>query len=184
VTACASTGFDQRVIGSEPLRGQVIAVEVPTTVNGVLEFEGGANVAMSVSWDVWSHQRAPIEIYGTDGSLLGVNPNYFGGEPRISERGGSWGPIAIAAHPFGIDNITTRLGAPAANYRAVGVVDMAMAIRQGRPHRASGELALHVLEVLDAFERSSIEGRHVTIETSVHRPEPLPQGAGEEVFKR
>jgi predicted dehydrogenase len=184
VSAGASTGFAQRVIGSEPLRGRVIDVEVPTTVNGVLQFAGGANVAMSVSWDVWAHQRAPIEIYGTEGSLLGVNPNYFGGEPRISERDGPWQPIAIADHPFGADNTTTRTGARVANYRAVGVIDMAMAIRHGRAHRASGELALHVLEVLDAFERSSAEGRHIPIQTTVQRPEPVPRGRGEEVLAR
>jgi hypothetical protein len=41
---------------------------------------------------------------------------------------------------------------------------------------------MHVLEVLDALERSSIEGRHVMIETPCDRPEPLPLGDGEEVF--
>ena len=41
---------------------------------------------------------------------------------------------------------------------------------------------MHVLEVLDAFERSSIEGRHVMIESPCERPEPLPLGNGEEVF--
>ncbi|WP_262419943.1 hypothetical protein [Paraburkholderia sp. 31.1] len=64
----------------------------------------------------------------------------------------------------------------------MGVLDMAMALRRGRPHRASGELALHVLEVLDAFERSSREGRHVDIETVVQRPVVVPLGRGEEVF--
>jgi hypothetical protein len=39
-----------------------------------------------------------------------------------------------------------------------------------------------VLEVLDAFERSSLEGRHIVIETPCDRPEKLPQGSGEEVF--
>lgn len=182
VSACATIGLPTRTVGSEPLRGQVIEVEVPTTVNGVLEFANGANVTMSASWDVWAHQREPIEIYGTKGSLLGVNPNFFGGEPRICERDGPWQPIDTAVHPFGIDNTTTRFGARVANYRAVGVVDMALAIRESRPHRASGELALHVLEVLDAFERSSVEGRHVAIHSPVQRPEAVPRGAGESVF--
>jgi predicted dehydrogenase len=182
VSACATIGSPTRTITSEPLKGQVIEVEVPTTVNGVLQFASGANVALSVSWDVWSHQRAPIEIYGTEGSLLGVNPNFFGGAPQISQRGEAWQPLDTAAHPFGLDNQTTRAGSRVANYRAVGLVDMAAAIRQGRPHRASGELALHVLEVLEAFERSSIEGRHIAIASAVERPAALPLGAGEAVF--
>jgi hypothetical protein len=61
---------------------------------------------------------------------------------------------------------------------------MAIAIRESRPHRASGELALHVLEVLDAFERSSIEGRHIAITTPVVRPAALPLGADESVFEQ
>ena len=64
----------------------------------------------------------------------------------------------------------------------VGVLDMACAIAQGRPHRANGDLALHVLEVMESLERSSIEGRQIRIETSCERPEPVPLGEGEEVF--
>ena len=51
------------------------------------------------------------------------------------------------------------------NYRIIGVADMAHAIRSDRPHRASGELAFHVLEVMEAFQRSSDERRHIDIET-------------------
>lgn len=182
VSACASIGMAQRTVGNGPLEGTVIDVEVPTTVNGALEFASGANVTLTASFDVWAHQRAPIEIYGTEGTLLGTNPNFFGGEPRISERGADWQPVNIAAWPFGIGNHKTGMGQPVANYRAVGVVDMAVAIRRNRPHRASGELALHVLEVLDAFERSSVEGRHVRIESSAQRPAAIPWGTGEEVF--
>ncbi|MEX3786633.1 Gfo/Idh/MocA family protein [Paraburkholderia sp. BR14374] len=182
VTACASIGFPQRIISSEPLRGQIIDVEVPTTVNGILHFASGANVSMSASWDVWAHQRAPIEIYGTEGTLLGVDPNFFGGSPRVAERDSGFKPLDTQHHPFGADNFTLRSGAHVANYRAVGVLDMAVALRRNRPHRASGELALHVLEVLDAFERSSREGRHIDIDTAVQRPVVVPLGRGEEVF--
>ena len=182
VSASATIGNPQRTISSQPLAGQKIDVEVPTMVNGTLEFAQGANVTMSASWDVWAHQRAPIEIYGTEGSLLGTNPNFFGGTPQWCERGAAWQDLDISAHPFGVNNQTTGAGSPVANYRVVGVLDMAMAIREGRPHRASGELALHVLEVLDAFERSSVEGRHITITTPVTRPAAVPLGADESVF--
>lgn len=182
VSAVATIGELTRTIGSEPLKGRKIEVEVPTTVNGTLLFANGANVTMSASWDVWGHQRSPIEIYGTEGSLLGVNPNHFGGSPQRCGTDGVWQPLDITAHPFGVDNHTTLFGHKVANYRIVGAIDMAMAIRQGRPHRASGELALHVLEVLDAFERSSVEGRHITISTPMERPASVPLGADESVF--
>jgi predicted dehydrogenase len=182
VAAQASMASTARTVTSEPRRGQVIEVEVPTTVNGVLSFVSGANVALSASWDVWKHQRLPFEIYGSEGSLLVPDPNFFGGEPRITERDAEWQVLDIAGHPFGIANRTLRSGARVADYRVIGLLDMAAALHQGRPHRANGDLALHVLEVLDAFERSSVEGHHIMIETPCERPEPLPRGAGDEVF--
>jgi predicted dehydrogenase len=182
VSAEASTAFKTRMITSEPLAGQAITVEVPTTVNGTLAFAGGANVMLSHSWDVWKHRRVPVEIYGSEGSLLVPDPNFFGGEPMVSHRAGDWTPLDISAHPFGIPNRFARSGAHVADYRIVGLLDMAAAIRNGRPHRANGGMALHVLEVLDAFERSSLEGRHIVIETLCDRPEKLPLGTDEEVF--
>jgi predicted dehydrogenase len=173
VSASASIGNAVRTITSAPLRGQQIEVSVPTTVNGSLEFACGANVALSASWDVWQHQRAPIELYGTDGSMVLPDPNFFGGTPQLSRHGGAWADIDISAHPFGADNRTLGSGRVVADYRIAGVLDMALAIAQGRPHRASGELALHVLEVLDCLVRSASEGRHVTLTTTCARPAAL-----------
>ncbi|HET7882869.1 MAG TPA: Gfo/Idh/MocA family oxidoreductase [Acetobacteraceae bacterium] len=182
VSAEASVPFRTRTITSEPLNGQSIDVQVPTTVNGTLAFAGGANVTLSHSWDVWKHRRLPLEIYGSEGSLVGPDPNFFGGEPMVCERSGDWMPLDIAAHPFGVPNRTSRTGALVADYRIIGLLDMAVAVRTGRPHRVNGTLALHVLEILDAFERSSQEGRHIVMETSCERPEKLPLGESEEVF--
>jgi predicted dehydrogenase len=182
VTAVASTASKTRTITSEPLAGQQIKVEVPTTVNGVLSFANGANVALNHSWDVRKHRRLPLEIYGSEGSMLVPDPNFFGGEPQVTRRDGDWTPLNIGGNPYGEPNRVTRSGAHVADHRIIGLLDMAAAIRLGRPHRASGALALHVLEVLDAFERSSLEGRHVVIEAPCERPEKLPTGSGEEVF--
>jgi predicted dehydrogenase len=182
ITAQASMGSPTRTVTNGARHGEVIEVEVPTTVNGALGFASGANVALTASWDVWKHQRLPFEIYGSEGTLLVPDPNFFGGTPQVSARDSDWQAVDIAAHPFGIPNRSLRSGAEVADYRIIGLLDMAAALRQGRPHRASGDLALHVLEVLDAFERSSVEGRHVMIETPCARPEPLPLGSGDEVF--
>jgi predicted dehydrogenase len=184
VTAQASTASPTRTVTSEPRRGQVIEVEVPTTVNGVMSFASGANVSLTTSWDIWKHMRLPFEIYGSEGSMLVPDPNFFGDTPQITERDSDWQELDISAHPFGTPNRTLRSGMQVADYRIVGLLDMAAALRQGRAHRANGDLALHVLEVLDAFERSSVEGRHVMIETPCERPEPLPLGTSDEVFLR
>jgi predicted dehydrogenase len=182
VAAQISTASPTRTITSAPHAGETITVEVPTTVNGLLAFANGANVSLSHSWDVWKHKRLPFEIYGSEGSMLVPDPNFFGGEPQITRRDGDWTPLDIAAHPFHLPNRVVRSGAHVADYRIIGLLDMAAAIRSGRPHRASGALALHVLEVLDAFERSSLEARHIVIETPCDRPEALPLGRDEEVF--
>jgi predicted dehydrogenase len=181
--AAASIGNPVRTITSEPLKGATIDVDVPTTVNGVLEFVSGANVSLSASWDVWKHNRTtPIEIYGTEGTLLGVDPNFFGNTPRVCGPDGNLRDVDIAAHPFGIANREMRNGAMQADYRMVGLVDMAMAIGQRRAHRANGAMALHVLEVLEALITSSASGRFVDLTTSCERPEPVPLGADESVF--
>ena len=182
VAAQATMGYATRTVSSEPLKGSIINVEVPTTVNGVLSFANGASVTITTSWDVWKHRRVPFEIYGSEGSMLVPDPNFFGGEPMVAERDAEWMPLDISAHPFGMPNRYTSGGAHVADYRIIGLLDMAAAVRNNRPHRASGELAVHVLEVLDAFERSSAEGRQIMIGTSCERPQPLPLGKDEEVF--
>jgi predicted dehydrogenase len=182
VAAQATMGSATRTVSSDPLKDSIINVEVPTTVNGVLSFANGVSVTITTSWDVWKHCRLPFEIYGSEGSMVVPDPNFFGGEPMLTLRDGDWTPLDISEHPFGKPNRHTGAGEHVADYRIVGLLDMAAAVRDNRPHRVSGELAMHVLEVLCAFERSSIEGRHVMIETSCERPEPVPLGNGEDVF--
>ncbi len=53
---------------------------------------------------------------------------------------------------------------------------MAYALRSGRPHRASGELAYHVLDIMHAFHDASDAGRHINLESTCARPQPLPMG--------
>jgi predicted dehydrogenase len=182
VAAQTAMGSATRTVASDPRKGSIIQVEVPTTVHGILSFSNDATVTITTSWDVWKHRRVPFEIYGSEGSMLVPDPNFFGGEPMVTERAGNWTPLDISALPFGKPNRHTNDGAQVADYRIIGLLDMAAAIRDNRPHRASGALAMHVLEVLCAFERSSTEGRHVMIETSCERPEPVPLGEGEDVF--
>jgi predicted dehydrogenase len=183
VAGMATIGNPTRTITSEPLKGTTIQVDVPTTVNGLLEFACGANVSLSASWDVWKHNRAsPIEIYGTEGTLLCPDPNFFGNTPRSCGPDGMLCDVDIAPHPFGIANRKLRNGTMQADYRMVGLVDMAVAMQQGRAHRASGEMALHVLEVLEALIESSISRRFIDLATRCERPEPVPLGTDESVF--
>ncbi|MBA5777125.1 Gfo/Idh/MocA family oxidoreductase [Stappia sp. F7233] len=182
VVAHASKGRETRVVTTEPHNGREIRVEVPTTVNGALAFRNGANIAFTASWDVWKHTRQPIELYGTEGSILNPDPNFFGGTVKVSAKSGDWQEVSISGRPFGAPNRELRNGNRVADYRMAGVFDMAAAIRAGRPHRASGEMALHVLEIMEGLERASAEDRRIPIESTCERPAPVLPGDGEEVF--
>lgn len=124
----------------------------------------------------------PIDLYGTEGTLLNPDPDFFGGAPKIPARGEDWQDLPIDAHPFAVPNRETRSGLHVADYRIVGALDMARGLAENRPHRANGDLALHVLEIMEALERSSVEGRRIRIETLCERPEPVPLGVGEEAL--
>jgi predicted dehydrogenase len=154
----------QRVITSEPLNGTLIPVDVSTHVAGTLEFRSGAVISIAMSFDVPKHRHTPIELYGEKGAMLVPDPNRFGGEVSVAKTGGEWEVM-----PF------TR-GYTDGNFRSIGVADMASALRSGRPHRASGALAFHVLEAIEAFQKSADEGRRITIESSVEQPKAMPAG--------
>ncbi|WMS45153.1 Gfo/Idh/MocA family oxidoreductase [Acuticoccus sp. MNP-M23] len=182
VIAHASRPRSVRIVGSGPRKGEDIPVEVFTTVNGILSFAGGANVALTASWDVWKHGRPPIELYGTEGTIQNPDPNFFGGPVLVSDRAGDFVDMTDNALPFGDPNREMRDGRQAADYRMVGVFDMAAAIQSGRPHRANGSLALHVLEVMEGLERAASEDSRIQMTTSCQRPEQMPDGKGEDVF--
>jgi predicted dehydrogenase len=167
VTGSARITFAERLITSEPKRGTLIQVDVPTHVAGVLDFSSGAVAMIVTSFDVWHAELPRIEIYGTEGSLSVPDPNTFGGPVRLRRAGTEeWSEMPLT-HGY------------AANSRGLGVADMASGLRSGRPHRASGEVAYHVLDVMHAFHEASREGRHVELESTCSRPAPLPMGLAE-----
>jgi predicted dehydrogenase len=165
VMAMSSTSRTERTITSAPKRGEVMPVKVATHVTGALGFANGAVVQMGMSFDVAAHRHVPLELYGTEQTLIVPDPNHFGGEVELRKPGrdAAWESVPVT-RPYADGN-----------YRSLGVADMAEAVLSGRPHRANGDLALHVLEVMEAFEVSSHQGRAVAMTTTVERPAPLGQ---------
>jgi predicted dehydrogenase len=163
VVGVSSMLRDTRTITAKERAGEVIPVHVPTHVSGTLVFRNGAIVQMTMSFDVPAHKHVPIEIYGTEASLIVPDPNRFGGDIEVLKKGGEW------------EKVETDMPYADGNYRSIGLADMALAVRQNRPHRCNGDLALHVLEVMEAFEKSSKSGGAVTITTPAERPAPLSQ---------
>ena len=167
VTGSARITFPDRTITSQPKAGTKITVDVPTHVAGVMDFENGAIGSLVTSFDVWAAELPRIEIYGTEGTLSAPDPNTFGGPVRIRRAGEKeWTPVPLT-HPY------------AENSRGIGAADMACALRSGRPHRAGGELAYHVLDIMHGFHEASAAGRHVTLKSTCEQPAPLPVGLKE-----
>lgn len=157
LTGMTAKSFDTRTITSSPHYGERINVEIPTHVNGILRLENGAVATITTTFDVYYDSSASLEIYGTKGTLRVPDPNCFGGPVMLLRpEDGSFREIPLTFDYW-------------ENSRGLGLADMAKALREGREARANGEQALHVLEIMTAFERSSREGRLIAPESSYAR---------------
>jgi predicted dehydrogenase len=171
VTGSAQSSFADRTISSRPLAGTTIKVDVPTHYAGVMDFANGTVGNIVMSFDVWPGPTMPfIVIYGSEGTLEVPDPNTFGGSMKLYRPGTKEPELVAHTH-------STARG------RGTGVADMAYSIlRPGRAHRASGELANHVVEVMEAFDQASATGQHVAIESACSRPSALPTGLGDHLL--
>jgi len=164
VTGSARISFPERTITSKPKQGTKITVEVPTHVAGIMDFASGAIGTIITSFDVWATQLPRIEIYGSEATLSVPDPNTVKGPVRVRRAGeDDWQQIELT-HGY------------RDNARSIGVADMAYALQSGRPHRASGELAYHVLDIMCAIHEASDQGQHIKLTSTCSRPAPLPVG--------
>ena len=69
-----------------------------------------------------------------------------------------------------------------ANYRMLGLADLARAVIEGRAPRASGELALHVLEVMEAILRAGETGTAQVISSGIPQPKELTEDEAESLL--
>lgn len=144
-------------------------INVTTHLTGVVEFQCGALITVITSFECYRHGHNPIELYGSEGSMQIPDPNTFGGPVRVyrkGDRNSDWKDVPLT-HIY------------SENSRSIGVADMAHALRSGRRHRANGQLANHVLEIMLAFDKSSRLGAKVELKTTCERPEALPLGLDE-----
>ena len=174
VTAMGQMGFKQRIVTSQPNAGKKIKVNTPTTFNAILEFASGAQITFGTSWDVWKHGHAnPIELYGTDGTMLVPDPNFFAGTVAYSAKGGDYTRVDSAGGNFGTANWPWKGPHDRANYRGLGVSDLIDAVRGKREPRCSGRLTAHVVEVMEAILISAEKRSFVEIRSTIDRPPPI-----------
>jgi predicted dehydrogenase len=175
VQAVATSGQSERLLIAEgPRKGTTIKVGTPTSLLSLIEFSCGLQLTFGASWDVYRHSNQPIELHGTKGSLRLPNPDTFGGVVSVSDHGAEWQDIDTATQLFGTRNWPVE--APdRANYRMVGLADFAASIVEGRRPRASGDVALHILKVMEAILVAARTGTAQGIVGEVDRAQPLTE---------
>lgn len=161
VIGSARTAVEDRVIHARGRVGDVVQATAPTHVSSIVEFASGAVATLVTSFDVKATAYRNIEIYGTEATLAVPDPNTFGGPVRLKGiLNDEWREIDIAK-----PNIPQQ--------RGIGFADMLSAMRSDRPHRASAELAYHVLEAMHGIIASSHEGRRFALQSTCTRPQPM-----------
>ncbi|MDE0338886.1 MAG: Gfo/Idh/MocA family oxidoreductase [Caldilineaceae bacterium] len=164
VTGTARATWSERTVYSEPRKGEVIEVEVPTYVAGLLDFECGAIGTIITTFDTQASALPRIELYGETGTLNLPDPNTFGGPLQVRTHADrSWKDLPL------------RFG-HAGNSRGIGPADMVVSTVEDGLHRANGEVALHVLEIMESIHVASETGSHVELSTHCERPRLLPEG--------
>jgi len=176
VTGFAKSARTTRTIACGPRNGEEIPVGTPTTLHAVLEFQSGAVITLIASWDVYAHGHSKMELYGSEGTVFVPDPNFFGGDVRVTARDQAR-DLPQWAHPFSVPN-----DAEQANYRGAGLADMARALSEGSAHRCSLDFALHVVEVMTAILQAGETGQVIDLTTRCDRPEPIGSEAAEQLL--
>ena len=168
--------FDEREIGIGPKKGKKFKVNCATTYLATIEFENNSIIQLTLSFDVAAHQRNHIELYGTKGSAIVPDPNMFGGSCHIfTNSSDKWNEYKTDKMNLGKINITSQSSranesASNANYRGVGLSEMAYSIEQNLEHRCSGELSLHVLDMIVSTMKACTTTIPQEIKTTCKKP--------------
>jgi predicted dehydrogenase len=164
ISGMANVAVGERTITSQPKAGKKVTVETPDNVTGLIEFQNGVvgTIVQSFAMPGASYNgNQPITVFGDKGTMRVPDPNGFDGTVSVTGwNGKDWTDLP---HTF-----VKGYG------RSVGAADMAYAIRSGRPHRASGEQALSVLELMQGFLDSSSTSQFITPVVKFERPKPMP----------
>lgn len=160
VSGSATRSDRARVVADGPAAGSPVPVDVDTQISAIVEHADGIASTLTMSFEIWASRAPQFEVFGTAGTIAVPDPNQF------SE------PVELWTQPLGWSRAADSAGYVDAG-RGIGLADLAGALRRGEPHRASAEMAFHVLEIMDAILRSSREHRTVELTSTVRRPAPV-----------
>jgi predicted dehydrogenase len=165
VSGAVGRSARERTIATGPAAGTPIPVDVDTHVTAILEHANGVISTVTVSFEVWETRVPLFEVYGTAGTISVPDPNRFSDVASIATADDrEWREVAVSA------------GYADAG-RGVGLADLARAIETDRPHRASGDLAFHVLEIMESVIQAGRSHQVITLTSTVERPAPVALGS-------
>jgi predicted dehydrogenase len=152
VAAFSETPTPQRTLATGARAGETIEVDVPTHAAAVLRMRSGPLATLAVSFETRGQYLSGLTVYGTGGVLTLPDANAFTGDVVVTGVRG--------------DVETVQLDVRGTHEtRGIGIEELAIALAEGRPHRANADLALHVLEAAEAIAASAERRRFIELET-------------------
>ncbi len=140
-------------------------IDTPDCLLGTMELAGGRLVRLSVNFYVRTTRQAGIEFHGDAGSMHLANWQGFQANVAYGKFGEPLEDVPLLQEPYQ----GTEWGR--------GIRDLAAAIRENRPHRATGAQAAHVVDILAAgIESSRQDGKRVAITSTFPAPAPMEWG--------
>jgi predicted dehydrogenase len=157
VTAAGKILYKDRITKE----GVPFEVGAPDCVIALLELENGILVRLTQNFYVKTTKQRGIEFHGDEGSIYLGNFQEFSTPVEFAKLGEEFEPVPHIKEAFkGIE-------------WARGVTELQDAINEGRPQRATGAQAAHVVEILEAMITSYTEGRSVEVTSDFVAPTPM-----------
>lgn len=157
VVAAASIPREVREYVQSDGRSGAIQVDVPTSVWVTLDFEDDIVCTLFCSFDVANGTVPNLQLFGTEGAVTSNDPNRFSGEILVHRNRDPEIVKVCEVNPY------------CENLRGLGLAEMALALRNRTPHRASGDLGFHVLDVLESILISAENGEWLDIGSTAPR---------------
>lgn len=172
VSAFAGISHPERIVRSGPAKGQRIEIEIPDNIQMMLDFGDSTFASLDATFTVLSAKGPRMEVYGEKGTLnLYSRPDeppyeLYVDNPETGVRG--W--LNHEASYRG--SLMPYLGGqPARNWSfSEGIRHLVESVTNDTEPLIGGDLARHMLEVMEAAVQSAQQGRVVELSTGFRTP--------------
>ena len=141
--------------------GQPFTVETPDFSVTMMEMASGLVVRLTTDFYVPNQKQTGIEFHGDTGSIHLKSWHDFDSMVEYAPFGEAYTEVPLLREG--------HRGTPWGR----GVWDMACAIRDDRPHRFTGAMAAHVVEILETAQKSMHSEGPLSLKSSFEQPAPL-----------